>query len=302
MSVSVVIPAYNAESYLRKALESVLNQTVPADEILVIDDGSTDGTRAVVESYAPRIRLLQQKNQGPSVARNLGVASTQSEFIAFLDADDSWHPRKIERQLATLADNPGCILCYSAILAIGVDGSEAVDPACPVEDLRAALHISNPGVPPSCVMVSRSAFLEVGGFNASFKGSEDWEFLLRLYKVGRFCVIQEPLTLYQVSTTGLSSDVDRLLVEATRMLPLLLAERHGLSRFFWRRRILSFQIYKAALGARMARQRSRELRYLLQSFLCWPSPFWHPRRVKVLAVSFLNILRRPKNVISTPTR
>ena len=292
MSVSTVIPAYNAEAFIHKAIESVLNQTTPVDEIIVVDDGSRDRTRAVVESYGGRVRLISQQNQGPSPARNLGVRSATSDLIAFLDADDAWHPQKIEKQLAALADAPNAILCYTGLLNLNVDGSQCVRAASPLKALRSALRIYNPGLTPSCVMLSRAAFLQAGGFNSSQKVCEDWDLWLRLLQIGPFCVVDEPLTLYQVSNTGLSSNAEELYEEALRMIDRrLLTGLRGLPRWLWRRRILSYQAYKSALTARASQQRSTELRYIVRSILSWPSPLWQPHRFKALVVTLTNRIR-----------
>src|SRR5690349_12299252 len=100
--VSVVIPAFNAARYLPAALDSVLNQTARNLEILVVDDGSTDETEALLSRYGPPVHYLRQENQGVSVARNLGIKQSRGRFVGFLDADDTWLPHKLERQLETL--------------------------------------------------------------------------------------------------------------------------------------------------------------------------------------------------------
>jgi len=90
-TVSVVIPAYNAEATIERAIESVLHQTLPPEEIIVVDDGSTDGTAEKVRQYEPKVRYLFESHSGPSKARNFGIlAAQQGEWIAFLDADDEW--------------------------------------------------------------------------------------------------------------------------------------------------------------------------------------------------------------------
>src|SRR5689334_7548849 len=104
--VSAVVPAYNAEATLRETLESVRSQTHERLEIIVVDDGSTDGTVAIVEAQQqidPRIRLIRQKNAGVATARNAGAAAAKGAYLAPVDADDLWHPTKIERQLAAFA-------------------------------------------------------------------------------------------------------------------------------------------------------------------------------------------------------
>src|SRR5690606_28828030 len=105
-AVTAVIPAYNMEAFLGRALESALAQTYPQLEIIVIDDGSTDGTRALAEGYAAhdkRIRVVPVANGGVAAARNLGTSMAATPYVAYLDADDLWHPEKISRQVSALA-------------------------------------------------------------------------------------------------------------------------------------------------------------------------------------------------------
>src|ERR687893_681850 len=96
--VSCIVPVFNGERYLQAALDSIFAQTYRSLEVLVVDDGSTDNTAAIVGSYGDRVRYLQQDNHGPSAARNRGIEAATCEFIAFLDADDLWHAEKLERQ------------------------------------------------------------------------------------------------------------------------------------------------------------------------------------------------------------
>lgn len=291
MDVAVVIPAYNAEQTLGRTLESVLAQTAAVREIVVVDDGSRDGTRALVESFrarnGDRVRLLTQANGGPSRARNLGVAETAAECIAFLDADDAWEAEKIALQVEAMEAAPAAVLCYTGLRNVTPDDVplEEVRPAAP-GTLEERLRLGNPHIVPSCVMVRREAFERVGGFQLKLRGSEDWELWLRLLREGPFCVVEAPLTRYTVSNTGLSADADHMFAEAESMVePYLLDGLSGWRRWLWRRRILAFQAYKAALTARAAGQHGREMQYILRSFGWWPSPAWESRRAKVLAVS-----------------
>ncbi|MBI1347036.1 glycosyltransferase [bacterium] len=108
-SVSVVIPCYNGVKYLRETIDSVLVQTCPVHEIILVDDGSTDDSAAIAESYGPPVRVIRQPNQGESVARNRGIDEAQGNWVAFLDADDLWKPEKIERQLSRITPNVSAI-------------------------------------------------------------------------------------------------------------------------------------------------------------------------------------------------
>ena len=124
MDVSVVIPAYNAARFVRQAIDSVLHQTHAPLEVLVVDDGSQDDTPEIVESYADgAVRLIRQPNQGPSAARNTGIAAARGTLIAFLDADDSWLPDKLARQVALLAAHPSAAFCITDERLVGEDGT-----------------------------------------------------------------------------------------------------------------------------------------------------------------------------------
>lgn len=111
--VSVVIPTFNRRDFLTDALDSVLAQTYPRTEVMVIDDGSTDGTGARVTERFPAVRYQWQENRGPSAARNHGCRLAQGEWVAFLDSDDRWQPRKLERQMGFLLENPRYEACYT---------------------------------------------------------------------------------------------------------------------------------------------------------------------------------------------
>src|ERR1700758_715870 len=120
--VSVVIPVYNNETYIAAALKSVLSQTRPADEIIVVDDGSTDGTAKVLQSFCNDIRYLYQQNRGEPSARNRGIREAKYEYIAFLDGDDLWRPNKLELQMKYLQQHPSCALVYADMSTFDENG------------------------------------------------------------------------------------------------------------------------------------------------------------------------------------
>src|SRR5262249_15019068 len=121
--VSVVVPAYNAERTLRETLDSVLGQTLQDFEVLVVDDGSSDATAAVARDAGdPRVRVLSVPNGGVARARNLGIQEANGDLIAFLDADDLWRPRKLERQVEALEARPRAGMSFTAALRIDADG------------------------------------------------------------------------------------------------------------------------------------------------------------------------------------
>jgi len=111
--VSCIVPVYNGERFLPEALESVLRQTRPPDEIIVVDDGSTDGSGRIAAALGPPVRCVRQENAGPAAARNLAIRLAAGDFLAFLDADDLWLPRKLELQLATMRERPELDYCVT---------------------------------------------------------------------------------------------------------------------------------------------------------------------------------------------
>jgi len=188
VSVSAVLPAYNAERWVGRAIESVLQQTVKPTEILVIDDGSEDGTPRAAQQYGA-VRYLRQPNAGPSAARNRGIAQARSEWIAFLDADDEWLPHKTELQWRILERNPDLRWCGSASGDAGEEGASSPGPregtgpeSVPEERLpffgallRHEIRIGTPGM-----IIHRSVFDQVGTFDPELRSGEDIDLWCRI--------------------------------------------------------------------------------------------------------------------------
>lgn len=196
--VSVVIPAYNAASYIARAVDSVLAQTYPWREILVVNDGSTDATARVLAAYGDAIQALHQANAGAGSARNRGLRAARGEFVAFLDADDRWLPDKLARQVKTLTANPSIGFCSTRTRVETPDGARLNDWSCPVPD-KTVLHalFLNPGAIPgsaSGVMVRRRLFEEVGLFDEHLR-QEDTDLWFRLAAATGYACIDEPLTV-----------------------------------------------------------------------------------------------------------
>ena len=290
-AVTVIIPVYNGERFIRRALDTVLQQTYPVSQIIVTDDGSTDATREIVSGeYAGRVTLIEQRNGGPAKARNAGLRVSTGEFIAFLDADDWWEPAKIETQLRVLQEHPEAVGNYTALRVVSDKGEFLVD-LKPVDhtNLRETLRWCNPGIPPSSVLLRRSAIEELeSGFDERQMGSEDWNMWFRLIVKGPFCICPEPLTDYRSAPGGLSGDADHMYNDFMKMLDdVLLADMTGLRRALWRRRIMSYQAFKACLTARAAGDKAAERGYMMKSIADWPSPFWAPERFRYFAVTLM---------------
>lgn len=204
-AVSVIIPAYNAAGFVRRAVDSVLAQTCADFELLVVDDGSTDGTRDVLASYGAKLRVLAQPNGGPAAARNHGLRYAQGDYVAFLDADDHWLPQKLERQLQLMSARPDVGFCSTATSVVTEAGAPAGDWPCgvgsgPLPDLlfmrSAAVSGSTSGV-----LARRVLLMELGGFDVTLRGFEDPDLWIRLAAQAGYACISEPLTVV-VRTPG----------------------------------------------------------------------------------------------------
>jgi glycosyltransferase involved in cell wall biosynthesis len=184
--VSVVIPSFNMAAYLPDAVNSVLNQTYRNYELIVVDDGSTDNTAEVVDSFSNKVNYQYQENSGVSVARNQGIQLAKGDYIAFLDADDLWSPVKLERQIEALNRFPnlGLVGCGYTVRDLSCTHmlSEIIRRNYPSrEQLYEALSISQ--IIPGCasgVLIKKQCFDHVGLFDPTLKIGEDWDMWLRI--------------------------------------------------------------------------------------------------------------------------
>lgn len=285
----MIIPCFNGERFIRRALDSVRAQTLRPAEVFVVDDGSTDGTLAILAAEYPEARVISQANGGVSKARNAGVRAATSRYVAFLDADDWWASRKIEVQVASMRANPDATANYTGISQVSAGtGEESTEHHVDVRTLWPRLRWCSPGIPPSSVMMTREALTRLGGFTEGLRVCEDWELWFKVVRGGRFVVSPEPLTYYRLSTGGLSGNADVMFRSFLEILDrLLLDELTGWKRGVWRRRIVSYQAYKSALTARGAGDRATERRYMGLSLRTWPSPFWIGDRGRAALVTYL---------------
>lgn len=217
---SVVIAAYNAECTISETIESVLAQTHESFQIVAVDDGSTDGTLSTLLRYAAqdeRVRVASQANQGVSAARNFGVAKASGELIAFLDADDIWHPEKLARHDVLHTNDELIEASFARIAFCPEREGEPLNPGrtlstvpegyCALEDVL----IENTVCTMSNLVVERDTFLELSGFNPNMRHVEDQEFLSRLVGQGHLLKgIPETLVGYRMSADGLSCDFEAM--------------------------------------------------------------------------------------------
>jgi len=227
--VSIVVPVYNAERTLAATLRSVWAQTCGDFELLVVNDGSTDGTAALLAGQSdPRLRVISHRNAGVSASRNRGVAEARGEFVAFLDGDDLWTPDKLQAQVAALQGAPDAALVYSWTDLIDEAGrviqrGSHVVANGRVYPLLASRNFLDCGSTP---LIRRSALIEAGPFDETLKGGEDWDLWLRLATRHAFVCLPVVQVQYRVHGSSAVSrpeqqvrDVRTVIARAVARLP-----------------------------------------------------------------------------------
>ncbi len=210
--VSVIIPVYNCEEFIEEALHSIFAQTFPINEIIVMDDGSDDGTAAILKKYAGRIKYYYQKNRGLAAARNAGIQVSSSSYLAFLDADDFYHPEKIAIQKAFLDDHPEIDMVFSdfeyfggTLLRRPIPDSFKKGKGSVFLDLFRYNCIAIP-----TVLIRRKCFEEIGLFDETLLAVEDYDFWLRLSKHKRIGYIDRVLAKVRLHPENMSKDAERM--------------------------------------------------------------------------------------------
>lgn len=287
--ISVVMPCYNAEPYLREAVDCVLNQTYPNVELIVVEDGSTDGSAEILESYGDQIKVFHQDNEGPYPARNLGLAHAAGEYVAFLDADDWWQPDALEKLYSTL------IACEADIAYCGwqnvgevMQGEPYVPPEYEKEDIVDHFVRTCPW-PIHAALITRQLVALVGGFSTRCYSSMDYDFWLgALATRPRIKRVPEVLAFYrwhgstQVSAVKWRQVLDALTAQKEfirdnpDMVSHLSRERldelteaqvlKQAYRAFWKRDLVSSQkLFRHAAAARVFR--FQDLRHIVTALL-----------------------------------
>lgn len=226
-SISVVIPCYNAAAFLRATIESILGQTQPVLEVIVVDDGSTDDSANIAESFGPPVRVIRQPNQGESAARNRGIEAAGGDWVAFLDADDLWLPTKVELQAEAIRSAPADVVCVTGDFLLFGEGQEErlcslparYDAPRPLREMLVGftVHID-------CAVVRRAAALRTP-FPESILHAEDVIFFVLLRSQGRFLRIPEPLARYRRHGPQQSQEPSHMLRTATSRLAWFVANR-----------------------------------------------------------------------------
>ena len=195
-SISVIIPTFNRLNYLERAIKSVLNQTISVDEIIVVDDGSNDGTSEFIRSKYPNLKYIFQLNRGVSAARNLGIAAAKSNWIAFLDSDDEWVNGKIKEQVTQLELNPEINFCHSNELWIR-NGNEIKQKSSHKKfgGLIFDKCLDKCLISPSSVICRKSLLNNLKSFDEDLLICEDYDLWLRVTSQNPVLFIEKPLII-----------------------------------------------------------------------------------------------------------
>jgi glycosyltransferase involved in cell wall biosynthesis len=213
MKISVVIAAYNASTTIERAVRSVLAQTRPAEETIVVDDGSTDGTADIARRFGSEVRLIVQPNGGTSIARNRGIEVATGEWIAFLDADDEWLPEKLKLQDELFCAHPDLGWGYGNFIHTNRKGTplNAVHPNHSSDAFEDYLHAYCRGFYAwtGTLVVHKNVFDKVGLFEAGMKRAQDNDLWFRIaYQFPRVGYVGQPLAIYHLDTPGSSTKVN----------------------------------------------------------------------------------------------
>ena len=208
--VSVIIPNYNYAQYVSQAINSVLNQTYSNIEIVVVNNGSTDNSLDILKGFGDRICLVNQKNLGQSGARKSGLARATGDFIAFLDADDKWESKKIEKQLLLFTSNTELVYC--GIGRFSENNQNQISIHLPrFKGSCASAFINYPGVSivlsgESTAIFTRALLEKVGAFDRELNSAAGWDFFRRCSKFTDFDFVPEALTNYRIHNSNMSNN------------------------------------------------------------------------------------------------
>jgi glycosyltransferase involved in cell wall biosynthesis len=272
--LSVIIPTFNSAHFVTQAVESVLAQTLPPSRIIVVDDGSTDATPERLASYAGHVKYIKQPNSGVSAARNRGLEEVETEFVAFLDADDVWHPRKLELQMDVFAQVPTLALLgtrtfdWPAASFPQIGDVEGRIRHIPWQDLVVRNYIAT-----SSVVVRREALCRAGKFDTQMQGPEDRDLWLRVGELGLLANLELPLIGYREVPGSVSKRAKTCQVSMCRILEKLDARNAWKGRWLLRRKAYSHVYHTCALLYDATGDRWTALVESLTSLAYYPLPY-----------------------------
>lgn len=284
--ISVIIPTYNRVGYLKEAIESVLQQSYPEIELIVVDDGSTDGTRELVASYDQRVKYFYQQNLERGAARNRGILSSQGEYIAFLDSDDLWLPNHLESCAAALERGPAYGIAFSNAWLINSDGKiigKNVRATWKGDLLeRIIRNYSSGGCNSSSCLIRKGVFDLKNLFNVDprLSGSEDWEMWVRLSHRTHFLPTDDYTVKLRVHPEQSSQRVEKMEKSMTLSLDFIFQNPEFLTKIErWKRQGYSSLYAIIATNYYGVGDFGKARYFLKRAILEYPGSLWRNKRI-----------------------
>lgn len=222
-TISVIIPVYNGAEFVTQALDNVFSQGIELHEVIVVDDGSSDGSCDVVRAYPAQVTLIEQENAGPGAARNTGIKAATGAFVAFLDVDDLWPEGKLQRQIDVMQDDPSLSLVLGVVQHVNEDGAETFEMQFEDEDNKTIpfFHFG-------AGLYRMDAFSTVGLISEELKDSEDHDWFIRLKEAGLNWLVENDVGLiYRRHFTNMTQPGPLHNTELFKVLALSLKRRRG---------------------------------------------------------------------------
>jgi len=250
--VAIIIPTYNAANFIEKAIDSVFAQSYSDYEIIVVDDGSTDNTKEILEKYGNRITYILQSNQGVAIARNTGIRNSESEYIAFLDSDDQWLPEKLERQMEILENNIDTSMVHTNDIRISEKGKALYIDSPKIKYLSGKISkyllLRKASIKTSTVLLRRECLDKVGLFDSCLSrlGVEDRDLWIRFTKYYNAYYIDKLLVKYLVRSNSMSHNTKKMVAGRYYVIDKYYPKKKGLN--IQRQKMLSAIHFEIADG------------------------------------------------------
>ncbi len=307
-TISVVVPTYNYGHFVGEAVDSALSQTLTPCQVIVVDDGSTDDTRSRLAAYGDKIVYIYQSNRGLSAARNAGIEAATGKYVALLDSDDAFHPRKLEYQVAFLEANPEVGLVGTACLSDPLAKWPQVQvPPVPrlfsLEDVILRVRFC-----PSSAVLRRSLWPIIGPFDPAVSAASDRDFWIRAAAVTKLALIDAPLTFYRIHAQNMTRNVGLMVAHERAVISKTFSRQDLRNRWVFRRHVEGLAAASASYMYFRDNGKPRAAAgEMARSLLCWPmplhradvpAPLFRPRLAFRILETLLKGLSEPRSKFS----
>lgn len=280
--VSIITPAYNSERFIAETIQSVMNQTFPDWEMIIVVDGATDRTLSIAEAFTsdPRIQVHYKENSGVADTRNEGLKRAKGKYIAFLDADDLWHADNLEKKIRFLdAADDKIVLVHSDIAIVNEQGIETGEQmkAQQGQVLNDLLYWNKPVITGICsnALVRTSVIEQVVGFDINLSTAADQDFAIRIAANGQFGAVNQILVYYRMHANSMHMNIS--LMEKDHIYVFRKMQQLGLfkSRSFRKKCFAKLYLILAGSWWKDGKRKGRGFLFLLRSIFTHPAPFLH---------------------------